>query len=178
MSWSTIYLIAFIPFSVSLGLASFFTLYHNSGQKAIRKRNLVKKMGSEFDIFDKSWKIYSRNDPYPPQIICEDAVVNNSLITVGSLIEGTVINSLLGANVKVRKGAVVENSVLFEGVEVREGAKVNYSIIAENTIIKKNANIGYDAVDAKKITVVASDLKIEHNVKVPAGEMVEKDIKE
>lgn len=132
----------------------------------------------EFDIFDKSWKIYSRNDPYPPQIICEDAVVNNSLITVGSLIEGTVINSLLGANVKVRKGAVVENSVLFEGVEVREGAKVNYSIIAENTIIKKNANIGYDAVDAKKITVVASDLKIEHNVKVPAGEMVEKDIKE
>lgn len=137
-------------------------------------------LGNEpaFDIFDKSWKIYSRNDPYPPQIICEEAVVNNSLITVGSLIEGTVINSLLGANVKVRKGAVVKNSVLFEGVEIREGAKVDYSIIAENTIIKKNAHIGYGAVDSKKITVIASDLKIEHNVKVPAGEMVEKDIKE
>ncbi|MBQ6817168.1 MAG: glucose-1-phosphate adenylyltransferase [Bacilli bacterium] len=137
-------------------------------------------LGNEpaFDIFDKSWKIYSRNDPYPPQIICEEAVVNNSLITVGSLIEGTVINSLLGANVKVRKGAVVKNSVLFEGVEIREGAKVDYSIIAENTIVKKNAHIGYGAVDSKKITVIASDLKIEHNVKVPAGEMVEKDIKE
>ena len=132
----------------------------------------------EFNIFDKSWKIYSRNDPYPPQIICEEAKVNNSLITVGSLIEGTVINSLLGANVKVKKGAVVENSVLFEGVEIREGAKVNYSIIAENTIVKKNACIGYGAVDSKKITVVASDLKIEHNVKVLAGEMVESDVKE
>ena len=132
----------------------------------------------EFDIFDKSWKIYSRNDPFPPQIICEGAKVENSLITVGSLIEGTVKNSLLGANVKVRKGAVVENSVLFAGVEVREGAKVNYSIVAENSIIKKNANVGYDALDSSKITVIASDVKIEHNVKIKAGEMVEKSVLE
>lgn len=131
-----------------------------------------------FDIFDKSWKIYSRNDPYPPQIITEGATVNNSLITVGSLIEGTVINSLLGANVKVRKGAVVRNSLLYDGVEIREGATVDYSIIAENTIVKKNAYVGYGAIDSKKITVVASDLKIEHNVKILPGEMVEKDIKE
>lgn len=131
-----------------------------------------------FDIFDKSWKIYSRNDPYPPQIITDEATVNNSLITVGSLIEGTVINSLLGANVKVRKGAVVRNSLLYDGVEIREGATVDYSIIAENTIVKKNAHIGYGAIDSKKITVVASDLKIEHNVKILPGEMVEKDIKE
>ncbi len=131
-----------------------------------------------FDIFDKSWKIYSRNDPYPPQIITEGATVNNSLITVGSLIEGTVINSLLGANVKVRKGAVVRNSLLYDGVEIREGATVDYSIIAENTIVKKNAHVGYGAIDSKKITVVASDLKIEHNVKILPGEMVEKDIKE
>ena len=44
------------------------------------------------------------------------SVIKNSLITVGSYVEGTVINSLLGANVRVRRGAVVRNSVIFDEI--------------------------------------------------------------
>jgi glucose-1-phosphate adenylyltransferase len=49
----------------------------------------------KFDLFDKMWKIYSRNEAYPPQFICEGSKIENSLLTVGCYIEGYVKNSLL-----------------------------------------------------------------------------------
>ena len=129
----------------------------------------------KFDIFDKSWKIYSRNDPFPPQLIMGGSVIKNSLITVGSYVEGTVINSLLGANVRVRKGAVVRNSVIFDEVEIREGAEINYSIVGEYAYIDKGAKIGTVDAGKEKITVIASHIKIGEGKVVEASEMVEKD---
>ena len=129
----------------------------------------------KFDIFDKSWKIYSRNDPFPPQLIMQGSVIKNSLITVGSYVEGTVINSLLGANVRVRRGAVVRNSVIFDEVEIREGAEINYSIVGEYAYIDKNAKVGKVDAGKEKITVIASHIKIGEGKTVDASEMVEKD---
>lgn len=128
-----------------------------------------------FDIFDKSWKIYSRNDPFPPQLVMGGSVIKNSLITVGSYVEGTVINSLLGANVRVRKGAVVRNSVIFDEVEIREDAEINYSIVGEYAYISKGAKIGEIDAGKEKITVVASHITIGENKVVESGAMVEED---
>ena len=127
----------------------------------------------KFDIFDKGWKFYSRNDPFPPQLIMDGAVVKDSLITVGCYIEGTVINSLLGANVRVRKGAVVKNSVIFDNVEIKEGATVEYSLVAERAFISANAKV---LGDSDNITVIAEDVKINENKTVEKGSMVEEDI--
>ena len=127
----------------------------------------------KFDIFDKNWRFYSRNDPFPPQLIMEDALVKDSLITVGSYIEGTVINSLLGANVRVRKGAKVVNSVVFDNVEIKEGATIEYSLIAENAFIDKGAKV---EGDVDNITVIAEGIKIGEEKVVSKGAMVEEDI--
>ena len=127
----------------------------------------------KFDIFDKGWKFYSRNDPFPPQLIMDGAVVKDSLITVGCYIEGTVINSLLGTNVRVRKGAVVKNSVIFDNVEIKEGATVEYSLVAERAFISANAKV---LGDSDNITVIAEDIKINENKTLEKGSMVEEDI--
>lgn len=127
----------------------------------------------KFDIFDKGWKFYSRNDPFPPQLIMDGAVVKDSLITVGCYIEGTVINSLLGTNVRVRKGAVVKNSVIFDNVEIKEGATVEYSLVAERAFVGANAKV---LGDSDNITVIAEDVKINENKTVEKGSMVEEDI--
>lgn len=127
----------------------------------------------KFDIFDKGWKFYSRNDPFPPQLIMDGAVVKDSLITVGCYIEGTVINSLLGTNVRVRKGAVVKNSVIFDNVEIKEGATVEYSLVAERAFVGANAKV---LGDSDNITVIAEDIKINENKTVEKGSMVEEDI--
>lgn len=123
-----------------------------------------------FDIFDKKWKFYSRNDPFPPHLIQDGSIVKNSIITVGSYVEGEVVNSLLGSNVRIRGNASVHGSVIFDGVEVLDGASINYAIIAEKCVIKKGAKI---EGTKDKITVIGEGVTIEENMVVEAGAMIE-----
>lgn len=125
------------------------------------------------DIFNKNWKIYSRNDPYPPQFICKDAIVKRSLITVGCYIKGTVINSLLSNNVKVEKGAIIKDSVIFENTVIKEGAIINHSIVANDVVVGKNAIIGEDKENSSKIAVVGEGFNVLNNQRIEAGEIVE-----
>ncbi len=125
------------------------------------------------DIFNKNWKIYSRNDPYPPQFICKDAIVKRSLITVGCYIKGTVINSLLSNNVKVEKGAIIKDSVIFENTVIKEGAIINHSIVANDVVVGKNATIGEDKENSSKIAVVGEGFNVLNNQRIEAGEIVE-----
>jgi glucose-1-phosphate adenylyltransferase len=131
----------------------------------------------KFDLFDKMWKIYSRNEAYPPQFICEGSKIENSLLTVGCYIEGYVKNSLLSQNVQIGKNAKVIDSVLFDNVIVEEGATIEYSIVAENVVVKKQAKIGESKQKANKITVIGSDVTILEDYKVAAGQMIEKDVR-
>ncbi|MDY0209040.1 MAG: glucose-1-phosphate adenylyltransferase [Bacilli bacterium] len=131
----------------------------------------------QFNIFDKSWKIYSRNEAYPPQFICEGSKIENSLLTVGCYIEGHVKNSLLSENVRIGKNAKVIDSILFDNVVVEDGAVVEYSIIAENVVIKKQAKIGADRQQINKITVLGSEVTIDEHCQVIAGQMIEKDVR-
>lgn len=129
-----------------------------------------------FDLNDLDWKIYSKNDAYPPQFISKNAVIKNSLITDGSYIEGTVINSILSNNVKVEAGAIIEDSVILANVVIKPGTIIKYSIVDENTIIDENCIIGASKDQTDKITVIASNLSIAPGVKVAAGEIVETDL--
>ncbi|HKM30025.1 MAG TPA: glucose-1-phosphate adenylyltransferase [Bacilli bacterium] len=131
----------------------------------------------EFNIFDKTWKIYSRNEPYPPQFICEGSKIENSLLTVGCYIEGEIKNSLISENVRIGKNAKVIDSILFDNVIVEDGAIVEYSIIAENVRIERNAKIGASRHETNKITVLGSDVVVAENCQVAAGQMVEKDVR-
>lgn len=129
-----------------------------------------------FDLNDPDWKIYSKNDAYPPQFISKNAEIINSLITDGSYIEGTVINSILSNNVKVEEGAIIEDSVILANVVIKTGTIIMYSIVDENTIIDENCIIGASKDQTDKITVIASNLSIAPRVKVDAGEIVETDL--
>lgn len=131
----------------------------------------------EFNIFDKTWKIYSRNEPYPPQFICEGSKIENSLLTVGCYIEGEIKNSLISENVRIGKNAKVIDSILFDNVIVEDGAIVEYSIIAENVRIERNAKVGASRHETNKITVLGSDVVVAENCQVAAGQMVEKDVR-
>jgi glucose-1-phosphate adenylyltransferase len=128
-----------------------------------------------FETFDPNWKIYSRNDPFPPQFIAAGAIIKNSLITVGCHIEGRVINSLLSNNVKVGKGALVEDSVIFSNTVIEEGAQVRLSIIDEDVVIRKNSIVGTTDVSSDKITVVSSQVTVGEGAHVLPGSILEKD---
>ena len=127
----------------------------------------------KFDIYDPAWKIYSRNVGIQPQYVGENAKIENSLISGGTEVEGTVINSVIGSTVKIGKGAVVKDSVIFSNVEIGDNAVINYSIIDENVKIGADAVIGDEKADDAKIAVVGRGCNILASKKVAGGSNLE-----
>ena len=128
-----------------------------------------------FDINDESWRIYSRNTAKPPQYIGEDAVTDNSLISEGCEIYGTVINSVISPGVLIEKGAVVKDSVIMGDSTVKAGSSILYSIIDENAVIGKDCSIGSDSEKAKKITVIGAGTVLPDGYTVETGKIISAD---
>ena len=126
----------------------------------------------ELNLGDESWRIYARHMALSPQYVGKDAVIENSNISEGCEIYGTVRNCIVGSGVKVEAGAVVTDSVLMGDTVIKAGAKVSYSIIATGVEIGENAIIGADKADAKGIAVIGEDITIDAGAVVEAGAMV------
>ena len=135
------------------------------------------------ELYDPSWKIYSRNPCMPPHYIAKGAKVQNSMISEGCNIEGNVDFSILFSGVRVAKNAVIDSSILMPGTVVEEGAEVHFAIISENAVIRRGAYVGErpELIEQKEewgVTVVGSDLIIGENVRVKAKAMVSQSIEE
>ncbi len=137
----------------------------------------------DLNLSDRNWKIYSRSHALPPHYIDATAKVENSLITDGCDVAGSLDYSILFENVTVEDGAMVEYSLIMPGAVIKKGAKVRYAIVAENSIIGENADIGKspeecDNIDDWGITVIGDNLKVGANSKIGAKLMIEKDVLE
>ncbi len=126
----------------------------------------------EFDIDDNSWRIRSRNSAQAPQFISESANVENSVITEGCEIAGTVVNSILSAGVKVEEGAIVKDAVIMQGTVIKKNAKVFYSIIDEEAVIGKNAVVGNEKEKASEVTVIGMGTEIPEGFEVQEGKIL------
>lgn len=93
-------------------------------------------------LHDKKWRIYTRNMNLPPQFIAHGAVVKNSLINEGCIIEGQVKNSVVSSGVIIEKGAKVTNSVILSNCIIQAGAVVNKAVVLENVIVNSDEEIG------------------------------------
>ncbi len=98
------------------------------------------------------WKIYSSNPPMPPQFVGPEAEITNSMISEGSMVLGTVENSVIFPGVRIGRGAHVKDSVIMPSTVIREGASVEYAIVAQNCVIEEGAKV---AGEKEAITVVA-----------------------
>ena len=125
-----------------------------------------------FSLLDEAWRIYSRHSAQPPQYIAKGAVVENASVTAGCQIYGTVKNSVLGANVYVGKGAIVEDSVIMNDVTIEDGATVRYAILDEKVTIGKKAAVGASRESGAAIAVVGADVTIQAGEVVAPGAML------
>lgn len=135
----------------------------------------------DLDLSDEKWKIYSRNPIVPPHYISPDATVQNSLISEGGFIEGSIDFSVLFADVTIEKGATVRDSIIMPGTVVKSGAVIQYAIVAENTVIGENAVIGkrpedMENLDEWGVAVVGAGVKIGKGARVEPKEMIATDI--
>ncbi|MDD5920753.1 MAG: glucose-1-phosphate adenylyltransferase [Oscillospiraceae bacterium] len=132
-------------------------------------------------LYDPEWKIYARNPALPPHYIAPGAVVQNSMITEGCVIEGTVDFSVIFAGVTIEEGAVVRDSIIMPGSVVKKGAVVDYTIVAEQAVIGENAVIGarpekMENISEWGVTVIGNGVAIGAGVNIAPKSMVETDI--
>ncbi len=110
----------------------------------------------ELDLYNQKsdWKIYTEDTFSHPQIIGEDAVVTNSMVTQGCVVDGEVTGSVLFDNVHVGQGAKVVDSVLMPGVLIEEGAEVYKAIVDEGVVVHSSTVVNKEA---KKVELVAKN---------------------
>ena len=123
------------------------------------------------DLRTPKQRILSRNSTRPPHFIGGEAHVENSLITEGCEIYGTVINSVLFGGVKVAKGAVVRDSVVFEETEIGEDSDVEYAMIDCRVRTGKNCRVGEPAATGKGIALLGADMVLPDGIVIEGGVM-------
>ena len=136
-----------------------------------------------FDVWDNSWKIYSRTRNLPPHYVGSDAVVENSMVGEGCTVEGFVDFSVLFQSVTVERGATVRDSIVMPGSVIKKGANVQYAIIGENCVVEEGATVGQrpenmEDMDKWGIAVLGNGVKVAREVSVPAKAMIYADVTE
>ena len=117
----------------------------------------------------------------PPQYIGDNANIENSMISEGSEIDGTVDFSVIFQGVTIEKGATVNYSIVMPGTVIKAGAVVEYAIIGSDTVIESGAKIGVrpETVEDKDdwgIAVVGHNVTVSANKTVQPKQIISEDI--
>ena len=141
---------------------------------------LHKKPG--MNLFDRSWRIYSKNAIQPPHYTADGAVIKDSMITEGSVIYGKVKNSVISSGVKIGKNTVIEDSVLFPSVVVEDNCVIKKAIIGERSVVRQNSRIGVeDMIEGQipskmcsdGIVLIGADIVVKSESNIAKNVMVE-----
>lgn len=96
---------------------------------------------SESNLFRTDWPIYTRTSDSPPTLYSSEADVSGSLVANGVIVEGKVVNSIIGRGCKIAPTAVIENSIILPNTVIGEDVHVKYAIVDKRVTIKKTKEI-------------------------------------
>lgn len=87
----------------------------------------------------------------------DNCILDTCLVSAGSNIQGSVINSVLAPGVVVEEGATVKDSIIFEDCIIKKGATVDLAILDKRVQVEDKAIVG-----AGENYTVANKLKPSH----------------
>lgn len=93
-------------------------------------------------LFDPQRPIYTKVRDEVPARYGLKAMVSNSLVADGCIIEGQVENSIIFRGVRIGKGAIVRNSIIMQGTVIEENAKLSYVITDKDVLIRNGRDMG------------------------------------
>lgn len=93
----------------------------------------------------EGWDVRTHGAHRAPARLLPSSSVEDSLVSYGAVVSGTVTRSVLGPGVRVEAGATVTDSVLLGNTVVRSGAVVRRAVLDERTTVGSGARVGTDA---------------------------------
>lgn len=138
--------------------------YYNANMELLKKE-------SEFDLFSENWKFrtfQAQSTPDHLKIHSEKDFFINNLITGGSVIQGSIKNSILSPGVIIEEDVQIEDSILLNSCHIKRGTRLKKVIIEKNVVISENIKIGYQLDQDKKHFFVTP----EHITVIPKGSII------
>ncbi len=115
----------------------------------------------ELNLYDYSWRIYSVNPNRPPQYLSDKAVVKESLINEGCIVEGKVEKSVVFYGAQIGKDAHVKDSVIMSDAVIGKNVYIEKAIIPPGAVIPDNQVIR--PIDDEDVILVNPELLTEEN---------------
>lgn len=100
------------------------------------------------DYFFKEYpSIYSKADDLPPAKYNVGSHVRNSLVSSGSIINGTIEDSVIFRNTFIGNNCYIKNSIVLNDVYIGDNTRIENCIVESRDTIKENTcYVGEDAV--------------------------------
>ncbi len=122
--------------NVKKGIDEYFRINMDGLKKEVRE-----------ELFYKYGKIYTKLKDLPPPKIGSTAIVKNSILSDGCIVNGTVENSILFRGVYVKAGATIVNSVIMQDTVIEEGAIVKNAVLDKEVLIRQESRlVGRDSI--------------------------------
>ena len=93
------------------------------------------------ELFPEGREIKTKAHDNAPAKLELGSHVRNSRISGSCRIYGTVTNSILGRNVLVEPGAVVNNAIVMQSCIVRSGAHIEYAVVDRNNEVPADIEV-------------------------------------
>ncbi|MES9683206.1 glucose-1-phosphate adenylyltransferase [Bacillus sp. AFS001701] len=111
---------------------------------------------SELNIYDRDWRIYSVNPNQPPQYISPTAIVEDSLINEGCVVEGFISHSVLFQGVTIGEGSMIKDSVVMPGCVIGKDVRIESAVVAPGMVIPDGSLLGPEK-DYEEVILVTSE---------------------
>jgi len=127
----------------------------------------LKSVSPALNLYNRSWPLRSTSYPDPPAKFTFDednrrGQAIDSIVSGGCILAGGVVrNSVLGRNVRVHAGVLIEDSIVMDNCDIGRRSKLRRTILDKNVKLLPDTTVGYDrAADAARYHVTDSGIVV------------------
>lgn len=130
------------------------------------------------DLYDRSWIIHTRTEERPPAKTMRGALIEDSLICDGCVIEpgARVTRSILSPGVYVSAGSVINESILLTDTIIGREAQIERAILDKRVCVGEGSVIGNDSSGQLSIPMIGKNAILPPGVVIQPGAMVGVDV--
>jgi glucose-1-phosphate adenylyltransferase len=127
----------------------------------------LRSVSPALNLYNRAWPLRSSSFPDPPAKFTFDeenrrGQAIDSVVSGGCILSGGIVrNSVLGRNVFVHTGTLVEDCIIMDRCDIGRRSKLRRAILDKNVKLPPDTTIGYDrAADAARYFVTESGIVV------------------
>jgi glucose-1-phosphate adenylyltransferase len=127
----------------------------------------LRSVSPALNLYNRAWPLRSSSYSDPPAKFTFDeenrrGQAIDSTVSGGCILSGGIVrNSVLGRNVRVHTGALVEDCIIMDNCDIGRRAKLRRAILDKNVKVGADTSVGYEpAADAARYFVTESGIVV------------------